>query len=391
MVSVPRQPASNRAEARPSLSVAFVLLLEFTLSTFSGFVDALRVAADEVDRSRQLHCRWTVLGPDRSPVRSSCGIDITPWKSFADPGDFDYTVVVGGLVSGHERIDRRILNYLSRVDAGGGSLIGICTGSFALARAGLMKGYRCCVHWAHLDEFLTEFPDHYAAADTVYVVDGRRITCAGGQGGVDVAVHLIERHCGRELGLKVISGMLMEGARNPKHPQPHPETRWFREIKSSLVRRAVLLMEHSRSRKATAHDVAAALGVSAKTLERSFYSSLNLSPSTFFRALRLAHARQEVLNSDKSIGWIATDNGFSDAAHFTRLFRKHYDITPAQARRAGDPALPLRNRGKSAAQSARLSSLDKVLLCDPFLLKAIDWPTTPGAQLQNVRTGHPAS
>jgi len=45
---------------------------------FAAFVDALRIAADEADRSRQVHCRWTVLGPDRVPVRSSCGVEITP-------------------------------------------------------------------------------------------------------------------------------------------------------------------------------------------------------------------------------------------------------------------------------------------------------------------------
>ena len=77
----------KRDRATPSvpivnLSVGFLLLPDFTLSAFSGFVDALRIAADQEDRSRQIHCQWTILGPRRIPVRSSCGVEITPWETF---------------------------------------------------------------------------------------------------------------------------------------------------------------------------------------------------------------------------------------------------------------------------------------------------------------------
>lgn len=358
------------ASAKANLSVAFVLLPEFTLSTFSGFVDALRIAADEVDRSRQLHCRWTVLGPDRTAVRSSCGVEITPWARFTDPGEYDYTVVVGGLVRGHRRIDKRTINYLRLVDERGGSLIGVCTGSFALARAGLMKGYRCCVHWHHLKEFMDEFPDHRVEGHSVFVIDGKRITCPGGQSAVDVAVHLVERHCGRSLALKVTSGMVLEAARGPKHPQPRPETKWFHEINSDLVQRAILLMDRqSAAQRVQLDDITARLGVSMRTLVRAFQKSFGLSPSVFMRALRLAHSRWEVLNTDKSLGWIASDFGFADASHFTRLFRQHYGVTPQVARDS---------RGAGAAGKASRSikpALKKILWGDPMSFAVVDWPS----------------
>lgn len=349
--------------------MAFVLLPEFTLSTFSGFVDALRIASDEVDRSRQVHCRWTVLGPDRNAVRSSCGVEIAPWAAFSDPGDYDYTVVVGGLVRGHRRIDKRTLNYLRLVDERGGSLIGVCTGSFALARAGLMKGYRCCVHWHHLKEFTEEFPDHRVDAQSVFVIDGKRITCPGGQSAVDVAVHLVERHCGRSLALKVTSGMVIEAARGPKHPQPRPETKWFHEIRSGLVQRAILLMDQqSPTQRPNVEGIAARLGVSMRTLVRAFQSTFGLSPSVFMRALRLAHSRWEVLNTDKSVGWIASDFGFSDASHFTRLFRQYYGVTPQAAREAG-------GAGTHKPSLTIKPALRKILWGDPMSFAVIDWPS----------------
>jgi transcriptional regulator GlxA family with amidase domain len=332
-----RHSEPKRRGIPTQLSVAFLLLPDFTLAAFAGFLDVLRMAGDEADGSRQLHCRWTVLGADRTPVRSSCGVEVAPWEQIGDPGDFDYIVVVGGLLRGHAFIDRRMLNYLRRVDERGGSLIGICTGSFALARAGLMRNHRCCVHWFHLQEFVEEFPDHQASADRLFIVSGRRITCAGGQGAVDLAVHLVELHFGRGMALKVTALVVVSAARGPKHPQPHPELGWFRGIKSGMVQRAVLIMEqHLLAKPVIVRAVASKLGISAKTLTRGFQKSFDLSPSEVFRAMRVAHCRWELLNTDKPSSQIALDHGFSDAAHFTRVFRRYYGTTPMLARRTSD-------------------------------------------------------
>jgi len=382
--SDPRLPDLNGTRA--NLSVAFLLLPDFTLSTFATFVDALRIAADEADRSRQLHCRWTILGPDRNPVRSSCGVEIAPWGLIGDPGEFDYTIVVGGLLRGHARIDKRIIGYLRQVDERGGSLVGVCTGSFALARAGLMKNHRCCVHWYHLQEFIEEFPTHRVEADVVYLVDGRRITCAGGQSAIDVAVHLVERHCGRSVALKIISGMVVAAARGPKHPQPHPESKWFQEIKSALVQRAILLMEQEPlGRHVVMQDVAAKLGVGVRTLVRAFQASFKVSPTSFFRALRMSHGRWELVHTEKSIGSIAVDHGFSDASHFTRLFRKYYGVTPAMARNV--PVGKLSPAYFKASQGRRArSTLEEVLLGESFTFAAIDWPSDQSREVA-VRAG----
>lgn len=374
---------------RPNLSVAFVLLPDFTLSTFSAFVDALRIAADVADGSRQLHCRWTIVGPQLVPVRSSCGVEITPWETFADPARFDYTVVVGGLLRGQKQIDRKVSSYLKQVDAGGGSLVGVCTGSFALARAGLMREHRCCVHWYHLPEFAAEFPDHRVEADVVYLVDGKRITCAGGQSAIDVAVHLVERHCGRSIALKVLSAMLVVAARGPKNPQPHPETEWFPEINDALVQRAILLTEEQPlGRPTSVRDIADRLGVSVRTLVRAFERSLGLSPSEFFRALRLARGRWEVFNTNKSVGSIALNHGFSDASHFTRLFRKYYGTTPTVAReRQESRATPI--AGKSRRPKRERTPLERILFGDTLSLSAVDWPKSQPAASESWRSSLP--
>ena len=95
-----RSTTRNEKESRlksPDIRVGFILSPSFTLLPFAGFVDTLRHAADEGDRSRQVHCRWTILGATLDPVRASCGAEIRPWQTYGDPGAFDYVVIVGGL------------------------------------------------------------------------------------------------------------------------------------------------------------------------------------------------------------------------------------------------------------------------------------------------------
>jgi transcriptional regulator GlxA family with amidase domain len=187
----------NEATSRALLSVGFVLAEHFTLSAFALFIDQLRLAADEGDRSRQILCRWSVMASRPDPVKASCGVTVDRTSGFVDPRRFNYIVVVGGILHGGRQLDDATIAYLKEADAAGVTLVGLCTGSFVLARAGLMQGRKCCVSWYHYQDFIDEFPAIHPVADQLFVVDGSRITCSGGGGTADLATFLIERHIGR--------------------------------------------------------------------------------------------------------------------------------------------------------------------------------------------------
>ena len=80
----------------PRLNVGFILARRFTLCALGNFVDVLRLAADEGDRSRPILCAWSVLSPTTAPIASSSGIVVQPDERLGDPTRFDYLVVVGG-------------------------------------------------------------------------------------------------------------------------------------------------------------------------------------------------------------------------------------------------------------------------------------------------------
>lgn len=329
-------PDEKPAEPALALRVGFILAPSFTLSALSLFVDPLRLAADEGDRSRPIRCSWAIMAASTEPVRASCGLTIGRTAAFGDPRDFDYIVVVGGLLHGGQRIDPAAEAYLKRASAAGIPLIGVCTGSFVLARAGLMNGRRACVSWYHHADWEAEFEQTTPISDQLFLVDRDRITCAGGAGVADLAAWLIERHLGRAVAKKALHVLLLQHARAASDAQPHAFA--LDRIGDERVKRALRLMEQNIAEPMTIDAVAASLAVSVRQLERLFQSRLRLGPALVYRQLRLRHARWLLENTRKPVTEIAVETGFCDAAHFSRQFKGYFNLSPSLVRAAAGTA-----------------------------------------------------
>lgn len=322
------------------LSVGLIPLKNFTLATFSCFVDMLRLAADEGDRSRPKACVWTVLGPDRNPVRSSSGVQVQPQRIFGVPNEFDVVVVVGGLLSPPETpiVSDRARAYLRAAYKAGVGLIGICTGSLALAEIGLLQpGARCCVSWFHYPDLLERFPDLAPVADRLWVRDGQITTCAGGLAAVDLAATLIGERLGGAVAQKALHILLTEGPRSGGSTQPQPPS--LRPMRDQRVRRAILLMEQNLSAPLGAERLAAEVAVSKRQLERLFTRDLGVGIQQFGRDMRLSYAVWRMMRAQDRLSDVAAHCGFADAAHFSRCFRAAFGETPVAAQRRGPGAL----------------------------------------------------
>lgn len=316
--------------ASPVLRVGFVPAHNFTLSALSLFVDTLRLAADEGDRSRPIRCHWSIMAASPQPIRASCGLTVNRTAPLGDPADFDYVVVVGGILHGGDQIDGETLAWLKKVAAAGVTLVGVCTGSFVLSRAGLMNGRRVCVSWYHAGDFAEAFPDQIPVADRLFVDDGDRVTCSGGAGVADLAAHLVERHIGRAPALKALHVMQLQAARGADAAQPHLPL--DEAVGDERVRRALLVMEQAIAEPIAIETIAERAGLSARQLERLFRATLGAAPAAVYRRLRLSHARWLIENTTKSLTTVAVETGFCDASHFSRQFRAVFGLAPSDLR-----------------------------------------------------------
>lgn len=319
-----------QAAGKPAISIGFLLLPGFTLTPFSGFVDVLRLAADEGDRSNQIACSWSVIGERCSPVKSSSGVDITPTELLGDPSRFDYIAVCGGLLTDNAKGTPQELAFLRQAAAAGVGLIGVCTGSFTLIEAGLMRGKRCCVSWFHHSDLAEAYPEIAPVSDQLYVVDHNRITCAGGAGAIDLAAFLIEKHCGRAQALKSLHILLVDKARPANAAQPQPT--WLPTVKNEKVKRALLLIEQNISPPISVVEIADRLSLSKRQLERLFQQELATSPQKLAKEYRLRLGQWLLSTTDKTITDIGQIAGFADTSHFSREYKKMFGESPSANR-----------------------------------------------------------
>lgn len=333
-VSAPRRSLAGPA-GRPRLSVGFILARRFTLCAFANFVDVLRLAADEGDRSRPILCDWKVLSDTANPVPSSCGVDVQPHERLGDPARFDYLVVVGGLMDEIPKLSTSYSDFLRRAAALHVPLVGICTGAFILHRAGLMAGYRCCVSWFHHADFLEQFDGLKPVSDQIFVVDRDRLTCSGGVSSAHLAAYLVGRHVGQAQATKSLHIMIIDEAELAEKPQPGIPM----ELRTDhpLVKKALLLMQQNIDTPCPIEEIARRLEVNKRQIERRFQAEIGISPGLAYETIRLEHASFLLRHSDRSVTSIALEAGFCDASHFIRTFKARRGQTPAAFRNAPRP------------------------------------------------------
>lgn len=322
------------SDSAPDLRIAFVLQPEFTLLAFSSFVDVLRHAADEADHSRQILCKWWLLGAGEETITASCGVGVRPDLPLAQASlaELDYVVVVGGLLSGGRLIDKAVYPFLHAAREAGVGIAALCTGFFHLARAGLLDGRRCCVPWMYEQHLAAEHPAVIAVPGPAYVEDDGIFTTLGGIAPLQLALDLVERHCGGRRFNKCVDRLCINSTFAPHRALSEMDDA-FKVSGNRYLERAAEIMRSSASSSMGIAALARETGVSDRQLRTIFRRHTGKSPAQFWRDMRLHEAKWRLANGSQSITQIAYAMGFADSGHFSRSFRSRFGVTPHAYRR----------------------------------------------------------
>ncbi|WP_082652253.1 GlxA family transcriptional regulator [Aureimonas sp. AU12] len=312
---------------------AFLTLPNYSLIAVSAAVEALRmanyVAGEEI-------YAWQVTTPGGEPARASGGLQLGPTVSLADTAPFDVLFVCGGVDVRHA-VDRRTVDELRRLARRGIPLGALCTGTFALAEAGLLDGYRCAIHWENLGAIREEFGEVEFTED-LFVIDRDRFTCTGGSAPLDLIAAFIEARLGRAAAERMSEQFILERLRGGAEPQ-HPPLRHRGHSHPALEQAAALMAKTIGAPLAIA-VIAARVGLSARQLERLFSLHIGMGPAEFSMALRLDHARELLRQSDLAVTAVGVASGFVSSAHFSSAYRRRFGHAP-RAERAAPLARPM--------------------------------------------------
>ncbi|MBL8563760.1 MAG: GlxA family transcriptional regulator [Gemmobacter sp.] len=304
------------------VSVAFVLVPKFTLLAFTSAIEPLRVANQ---LTGQILFRWQTFSEDGQPVTSSCGVPVMTEGTLPEAPPAGYVLVCGG-VEPETRMTASLADWLRGQWRRGRTVGGLCTGAYALARAGILKGRRFTLHWENLGGFTETFPD-LTPARQVFCIEDRIVTCAGGVAAADLMLKLIHDRYGAQLSQEVMNMCLLTQRRTEEDEQITSLAARLGTRNEKLIK-AVAFLEARIEEEFDLDACADHLGVSRRQIERLFNRYLGVTPVRYMNDLRLQHGRALLAETDMSVTEVAVACGYASSSHFSKSFRKKYGVSP---------------------------------------------------------------
>lgn len=321
-------PVSDIGSASASpMRVGFLLIEEFALMSYASVIEPFR-AANRLS-GRELY-QWRHFSIDGQPVRPSTGVTMQVDGAIDGEAEVDVVLVCAG---GNPALfnNRATFAALRRLSARGVVIGGVSGGAFLLARAGLLDGHRCTIHWEHEPAFVDTFPN-LSLVRGLYVIDRRRITCAGGISGLDLVTELIAESHGHDLA-QLVSDWYIRAQRRPaESTQRAAVSQRYRISHPGLVV-ALEAMEANKEEPLDRETLASLAGLSVRQLERLFRTQMQTTIREHYLVVRLDEALRLLRETDLSRATVAVACGFASASHFSRSFRQRFAISPGNARR----------------------------------------------------------
>jgi len=304
----------------------FVLMENFTMLCFAAALESLRIA--NRTSGKQLYT-WKIVSEDGEDATCSNGCSFRVDSDLSELDRDDVIMLCSG-VDVQRATTKRLLNWIRREARRGVTIAGLCTAGFTMAKAGLLDGKKATIHWENQDSFAEEF-EEVELTKSVFVVDGNRITTAGGTASIDLMIKLVADHHGEELANAVADILIYSAIRTDQDTQrlSIPTRIGVRHPKLSRV---IQMMEQNIEEPISPATLAKDVGMSTRQLERLFRRYLSRSPKRYYMELRLQKARNLLMQTDMTVINVALACGFASPSHFSKCYRSHYDTTPYRER-----------------------------------------------------------
>lgn len=317
------RPASHPASDTERFT--FLLLDGFTHLALAAALEPMRIANVALGRTAYA---WRIVSTTGAPVSCSHGLTVLVDEAFGPLARGEMLIVVGGPATAR-RDEPGLSGALRREAAHGVRLGALCLGIHALARAGLLDGEECAVHWDFVEGFAEAFPEVRISCGAFSL--GRRLTAAGGAVASDLMLHLISQSHGSDLAARVADLLVCNGVRSPQSQQKVSVQSRYGMRNPRLVK-VLKSMEANLETPLTAQEIADIAAMSVRQTERLFARYLKTTPMNFYMKMRLEKAHRLLSQTELSVTEVALACGYKSSSHFTKNFRAAFAVTPRAMR-----------------------------------------------------------
>ncbi|MFC0111065.1 GlxA family transcriptional regulator [Kibdelosporangium aridum] len=259
---------------------------------------------------------------------ASGGVRIVPSHDITAVDEADI-VVLPGFDDPHVPPPDAYLDAIARGFDRGATMVGICTGTFALAASGITAGRQVTAHWQYTAQLQELYPSTKVVENVLFVEDGNLLTSAGAGAGIDLCLHLIRSDFGADAELA--AGRRFVAA--PARPGPQPQyVDTLTPPGSDLAETRYWAMENL-SLPITVDELARRSAMARRTFIRRFREETGMPPMRWLTLQRVLLARRLLETSDWPVDRIADQSGMGTGANFRVLFRRETGLAPSEYRR----------------------------------------------------------
>ncbi len=313
-------------QIKPTLRYGFLLLNNYSMIALSAAIEPLRMANR---LSGHKLYEWKTFTLDGQLISASNGLTLEAEGVLEKANNLDALFVCGGINITDvytKKLHQTLMSFAQRKV----KLGSLCTGSYILARSGLLDGYRCTIHWEHINSMREEF-NHLTISDELFEIDRDRYSCTGGNAALDMMLTLISDSNGGVLAANISEQFMCDRIRGPNDRQRTPLQQHLGVSQPKLIE-AISLMEANIEEPMSINELSDLIGISRRQLERLFQKYVNCVPTRYYMDLRLNCSRRLLLQTNKPIIDISIACGFVSPPHFSKCYREYFGIPPRNER-----------------------------------------------------------
>jgi transcriptional regulator GlxA family with amidase domain len=289
-------------------------------------VEPLRMA--NILTGREVY-EWSIASLGGTPTPASNGLQLTPTVPLDSVKSVDILFVCAGL-DVQAAVSAEVVSALRRFADRRTPLGALCTGGYALAKAGLLDKYRASIHWENLSALREEFP-RILLNDQLFTIDRDRFTCSGGIAPLDLMLNLVKSKLDARIAQLISEQFIVDRVRNDRDRQYVP-LRAQIGVSHEALMKVALLMEENIEKPLSLDEIATSTALSRRQIERLFKRHLGCVPNRYYLQMRLRRARELLLQTSMPIIDITAACGFQSPPHFSRCYRAHFGCPPSAER-----------------------------------------------------------
>ncbi|MEM8893345.1 MAG: DJ-1/PfpI family protein [Bacteroidota bacterium] len=260
-------------------------------------------------------------------IESSAGLQLSELVGFEELSLNDRDVIIiPGMIADYyleqdiTEILAPFLQWLRAQSEASVTICSVCTGAFILAASGLLNGKVCTTHWRYCDRFSDRYPNIELVRNRLFVESGNILTSAGVSSGIDLSLHLIERHQGGKFAADVAREVVLYLRRGEDEPQLSVFLRYRNHLVDPVHAVQDYLSAHM-DRHTNLQELADIAHTSERNLTRMFKKVTGITIGCYQDQLRIERADQLIKEGNK-MELVARECGYADVSQLYKLLKK---------------------------------------------------------------------